>query len=513
MKQHRLLSAAFAVMVANLLLKLTGLLRTMALASTYGIGVEADAFNVAFTVPSIALAMIGASVASSFIPMYHRVETDKRRFVSNVLSCVSLIGVLFSVLFFIFPQALAYIFASQLEPETFNLAVPLIRVMVLGAMPILAADILRSYLQLKNSFFLALAASLPINIATIAGILISKPAGALIYMSWGSVLGNVLAVTLLFALCRREEFYYTPVLAPRAPEFRGLLVILSPVILATAVAEINQIVDRNFASSLPTGAFSALDFANRTTSFINSIVGVSLVTALFPRLSALATSGDLESMKKQIMGVVRRLVPFMIPVTVGIVAMAQPCIRIFLERGEFTRADTLITAECLSMYALMLLPLSLNPLLVRGFYATQHTKTPAIISACTVAVNIALNFAFIGPLQHRGLALATAIAAFLNMILLALWLRRRLGPLGLAWREMAKVGAASLIMGAAAVAGNHFLPVMSGGTLQCLALTLGIILVCAALYAALLALMRAEIISEAAELIKNLKGRISKKAG
>jgi putative peptidoglycan lipid II flippase len=190
------------------------------------------------------------------------------------------------------------------------------------------------------------------------------------------------------------------------------------------------------------------------------------------------------------------LLPLLLPLTVGMVFMAQPIIRILLERGAFVPGDTLRTAECLQMYAIGLLAANVNPLLTRAFYAMRQAKLPAVLSAVSVAVGIVMNLLLIGPLQHRGLALATSVSNTLCAVLLLVMLRKKIGALGLRSQrgEPGKIVFATAVMGVFVVVAMRFSPILTVSYTQCLLWTVLIAGAGAVLYGALLLLLRVQVV-------------------
>jgi len=84
-----------------------------------------------------------------------------------------------------------------------------------------------------------------------------------------------------------------------------------------------------------------------------------------------------------------------------------------------------MTYKALIFYTLGLLFYSLNRILVSLFYANKDTKTPVIISAYIVIINISLNIILMKYLQLAGLAFATSISAFLQFVILKNFLRKK----------------------------------------------------------------------------------------
>jgi putative peptidoglycan lipid II flippase len=478
LKPKRSIFTAFmSLTLATLLLRLFSFFREVTLAAVYGAGMVSDAFILAFTIPDIILLLLGSSLASSYIPLYTKTE-KKSSFTNNVLACLTILGLLFSVIFTLFPQALVYLFASQLDSETFALTVKLVRAMVWSAIPILLANILKSYLQIKKSFFVATISRVPISLMAILAIVVSSVTNAPILMAYGVVIGHIIYIGLVFGFSKKHGYSFKPYLNIRMLELRELLVLMLPVFFAAAITDINTIINRNFASSLTSGSVSALNYSSRIIGLITGLIGASAASVLFPRMSELSAEGSTDSLKRYLSRYVEKITPILLPLTMGIMILAEPIVRILFERGSFTTEDTIRTAECLRMYALMCLPVSISSVLGRAFHAMRDTKSPAVISAISVVVGISLNMLLIKPMQHSGLALSSSIAALVMVGLLLVILRKRLGCLGLHSRmfDMAKAALATLISGGVMMYAYQKIPIMSGSLLQCVSQTCGLAL-------------------------------------
>ena len=473
LKSKSIISSTILVAVATICVRFSGFLREITLAGSYGAGVESDAFIIAFSIPTIVLALFGTSAATVFIPAYSRLEGDKDYFTRNVITVLALIGLLFTAIIATFPQVFIYLFASQLGTDSFLLATELLRIMMWAAIPILLIGLLQSFLQIKNAFFLALALTLPINIYIILSILLSKSIENTFAMGFGVVAGNVMALIFLFTAAYYKGFVYKPVLDLKMPEIKGLIILLTPVMLATLISDINLIVDRNFASSLVVGSISSLNYASKTINILVMVIGASIAAVLYPRMSEFAAQDNTSEIRRCVSESIKRLIPVLLPATVGIFILAKPIVRIFFERGEFTSQNTQMATECMQMYAPLLFFASINIIVTRALFSVGDTKSPAIITAIGVGVSIVINFILIGPLAHMGLALSSSISAMLSTVLLLFALRKRVGLLHLKreGKEWVKVLVATVVMGLAVSVGYFILPVMDGSTMQSILMT------------------------------------------
>jgi putative peptidoglycan lipid II flippase len=244
-----------------------------------------------------------------------------------------------------------------------------------------------------------------------------------------------------------------------------------PIALGLAVTQLNTLADSFIAWGLSneagasrtigwlpgavpypmqTGAAAAIYFGERFYQLPVGLLGVAIATVTYPLLSRHAARGDRAAIGGDLaLGL--RLVAFLaIPAGVGIMLVADPVTRVLFERGEFTAADAGRAARMIAAYASGVSAYCAIPVLVRGFYAMGNRLAPARLGAVAVAVNLVLNLLLVWPLAELGLATSTAIAAAVQVVMLALTFSRNCSPL--AWRELATTLAKSAIAATAMAA-------------------------------------------------------------
>ena len=497
MKQN-LLHTSIVVSFVTILSRILGFLREVTLAANFGAGVMSDAFVIALTAPSVVLVIFTGAITAVYIPQYTSTDGDRNHFTSNLITMLFIIGFLFAVFFSIFPQTLVYLFAANISPETFSLAIQLLRIMIWSAIPALLLGIFRGFLQIKQMFFVAMTSDAIINVFIIASILSGKVTGNKLLLGFGTVIGNVVSILFLAFISAQNGLSYRPRLELNDPHIKEMLLLMLPLMISSAVLEVNQIVDKNLASSLISGTVSSLNYAAKINNIITALVGTSVGIALFPKMSELAAESDFASLKKYLIENIKTLFPLLLPLTVGMALMAEPATRLLLERGAFNPDDTTRTADCLQMYSLGLLAANLTQLVTRVFYAMRQVKWPAILSAIALLVGIVLSLLLIGPLEHRGLALSASISSTLSVVLLLTLLRKKIGALGLRshLKEFGKVTLASTVMGVPVWVAMQYCPILTGTYVQCLIWTILIAGGGMLLYGAMLFILRAEIISK-----------------
>jgi putative peptidoglycan lipid II flippase len=191
------------------------------------------------------------------------------------------------------------------------------------------------------------------------------------------------------------------------------------------VVQINLLIDVILASTLPTGSVSFLYYADRVNQLPLGVVGVAIGTALLPSLSRQIRAGkDVEAQNGQNRGLELAML-LTLPAAAGLMVLAGPIVEVLFERGAFEAEAANQTALALAAYAAGLPAFVLIKVFQPGFFARQDTKTPVKIAAVAVVVNLILNLILMQYYAHVGLAMATAISAWMNTAALALLLNRR----------------------------------------------------------------------------------------
>ncbi|MGB4429987.1 MAG: oligosaccharide flippase family protein, partial [Thermacetogeniaceae bacterium] len=116
-----------------------------------------------------------------------------------------------------------------------------------------------------------------------------------------------------------------------------------------------------------------------------------------------------------------------IPCVAGLIAIGYPVVRLFFEMGNFTPESTAATSIALFYYSFGIIGYSGATVLNRVYYALKDTRTPVAVGIGTVILNIILNIWLVKPMGHSGLALAYSLVGMVNMLLLILLLKVKIG--------------------------------------------------------------------------------------
>ena len=411
--------------------RIFGLVREIVIAHQFGTSSQYDAYLIAFLIPSLLRMLLAeGALSAAFIPLFTEyLKKGKEladRFASNILT-ISLVIFPAIILLaiglapFYIPFLADGFNAEKLELTNFLTRITMPFLMMMGIAAV--------FMGIQNSherFFAPAFASVFFNIGLILGALVIAP--RVDPPSLGLAIGVLIGGTgqLLFQIpFLRGTFRYKPLISLNDEGFRRLLTLMLPVVLGLIVVELNVLVDKKLASRLGDGAISTMDYAVRLFQLPLGLIGVALATAILPRLSRLAEENR-EAFVSTLQHGLRLALIIMLPAAIGLGVLAEPIIALLLQHGVFTAEDTINTAIVLRFLCIGLIGYGVGFMLTRGFYALQDTRTPVLISAVAVAINIVFNFILIGPLGLGGLALATSIAGLSQMIMLAIALQRKL---------------------------------------------------------------------------------------
>ena len=432
------LSAAI-MSIATFLSRVAGLIREQTFAYLFGAGVWTDAFNVAFRIPNLLRDLFAeGAMSAAFVPTFNSVLTKDGRepafklanitlsVLTVILGAVSVIGIFFS------PWLV-----SLLAPEFSSVSgkhevtVLMTRIMFPFLLAISLAAITMGVLNSLGKFFAPAVAPVFLNLSMIvAGFTlcpIFKETGnpAIIGMAIGAMLGGILQFAFQLIPLWRAGFRLAWMPRFGDPGMRRIVRLIIPGTIGLAATQINVAISTVLATSQGDGPVSWLNYAFRLMQLPLGLFGVAIAQATLPAFSRAAAQQDKESMAETLGSSIRLTAFINVTASLALLVLAEPMIRIIFQHGRFTAADTTATAYALQAYSIGLFSFSLIKVLGPAFYALNETRIPVFASMVSVAVNIVLNLALIGPFGYWGLALGSSIAAGVNALILYFYLSRR----------------------------------------------------------------------------------------
>ncbi|MFW0778114.1 MAG: murein biosynthesis integral membrane protein MurJ [Rickettsiales bacterium] len=414
--------------------RVLGFIRDVLIASSIGASALSDAFFVAFKLPNFLRRLFAeGAFSAAFVPLYSGMlavdgKEKANRFASEAMSFLLMVvlvvsGILIAIMPW-FMHILAPGFADN--PDKFELTIALTRITMPYIIFISLVSLLGGMLNSSGKF--AAMASMPIilNLCLIFIPLMAEgvtPTGAH-SLAYAVTIAGVLQWLWMVYFCKRNGLLPHFVRPRLTPEVKKLLLLIAPVALGAGVAQINLVIDMIIASQFDSGV-SYLYYADRINGLPLSVIGVALGTALLPMLSKQIREGHTEKAHQSQNRAIEFGMFLSIPAAAALMVIAHPVIATMFERGEFSATDTDATARALIAFSIGLPAFILVKILGPGFYANQDTKTPFKIATLCVVVNVLLSLALMGILRHVGMALATSITGWLNVVLMLTILQKR----------------------------------------------------------------------------------------
>ncbi|MFQ3609986.1 MAG: murein biosynthesis integral membrane protein MurJ [Fimbriimonadales bacterium] len=450
--------ASFLMMSAIFASRLLGMLRDTVIAYRFGQNEFTDAYRAAFQLPDLLFFMLaGGALSSALMPVFtHHLEQGKREEAWHIFSSVATFMVSLTVGLVVLlevatPIAIALMFPG-FDPMRTDLTVLLTRIVLPTQIFFLMGGLMMSTLYARKHFLVPALGPNIYNIGIIfGGLVLAIPLGVA-GLAWGAVLGSLIGSVLLpLWVMARLGSVYRPVIDLQHPGVREVFRLMLPVMFGLSLPGIYMLILRVFGSWLPVGTISALDNANRQMQAPLGIVGQGVALAIFPALNSLAANARWSELRLTLYQGLKLVWFLTVPATMLLVVLAEEISRALLQYGKFTADDTLMVAGALRAFSLGLFAWSGQALIARAFFAIRNSLTPVLVGTATTLVFIPLCLLLVWRFQmgHVGLALATSVAATIQMVWMLWLLKRRLpqgGDLGL-WHTVAGSAISAAVVG------------------------------------------------------------------
>ena len=435
MKFNKVKQSSIVLMIVIIVAKLVGMLRDIVLANYFGTSNISDAYLIASSVPTLLFYFIGHSISTAYIPMYNKAKYERSEKSSltytNSIINISFIIATFLVFFlFAWPESVVKLFASGFDVETKLITAKIIRISAVSLYLMVFVSVLGGYLQANKNFVIPAMVSLPKNVAIVVSIAIAAMYG-IEWLGWGLILSCAMELLLLLPFALTKGYRYSFALNIKDSYVKDTWYVVLPIIVGMCVGQINKIIDRSLASVVCEGGVSALTYASVINNAVQEVLVTGIITILFSNCAEWVVKGEHEKIREKLSSTVKTMILFLLPAMVGVIILAEPIVSLLLGRGEFDRTSVNMTVGALRFYTMGLLFLAIRDALVKVFYAYKKTKTTTIVSVVSILINIIFNLVLYRLIGLNGLALATAISAIFNSLVLYVLLRRLIGDFGL----------------------------------------------------------------------------------
>ncbi len=416
--------------------RVLGFIRDVVVARAFGASLVADAFFVALRIPNMLRELLAeGSMSAAFVPVFTEKLTQDTRerawaLASRVFTVLLVVLVVVTCLGILAAPLIVRLIAPGFTDAggQRELTVLLTRIMFPYLLFIGLAALAMGILNSLRAFALPALSPMCLNISIIACALWLAPGmdTPALGLAIGVLVGGIAQLAIQLPGLASHKMMPRLAWAPKDPDVRRIGKLILPMLFGLSVTQVNLLVNTLLASFLQEGSVSFLYYGIRLIHFPLGIFGVALATAILPSLSASAAKGDLAAVGRGFSDGLRLILFITIPAMLGLIVLSSPIVQTLFERGAFDAADTVGVAAAVSAYATGLWAFAGVRITASAYYAMKDTATPVKVAAVAMITNIILNLALMGPLGHAGLALATAIAAMVNLGLLVFLVRKKL---------------------------------------------------------------------------------------
>ncbi|MFO7909166.1 MAG: murein biosynthesis integral membrane protein MurJ [Halomonas sp.] len=430
-----LMGSGLIVSTMTMLSRVMGLARDVVIAALLGAGTGADAFFVAFKIPNFLRRLFAEGAFNqAFVPVLSEYSTARsreeiRELLNAVAGSLTAVLALITALAMLAAPWLVWLFAPGFgrDPEKLALTADMLQLTFPYLLLISLTAFSGSVLNTWNRFAVPAFTPVLLNLSLIGAALLlvplmDTPAMAL---AWGVLIAG--AAQLAFQV----PFLLRLGLLPKPwPNFahegvRRILKLMAPALFGVSVSQINLLLDTVLASFLAAGSVSWLYYSDRLVELPLGVFGVAIGTVILPALSKRHASQSREHFSAMLDWAIRMVLLLGLPAALALAVLAEPLLITLFHYGAMTDQDIYMAAMSLRAYAFGLLAFMLIKVLAPGFFARQDTKTPVKIGIIAMLANMVFNLILIWPLAHAGLALATALSAFMNAGMLGYLLRKQ----------------------------------------------------------------------------------------
>jgi len=458
-KRQGILRSSLIFAALTFVSRILGLARDLVITARLGASLTpaADAYNTMLAFPNLFRRIFAeGAFAAAFVPAYARTlkgegQEAADKLASDAMATLAAMTVALSVVCMLaMPWLMMAINPGFIDdPVKYKLAVTLTQISM-PYLPCMAIGALLSgVLNARGRFIVSGGFPIVLNIVMLIAVWPQHdPIQGAYAASWAVLVSGVLQAGLLFWGARKAGARIGVVWPGLSPQIKTLIALAIPGTIAASATQINIFISSMLASFVD-GARSWLAVADRLYQLPLGLIGVAIGVALLPRLSSAVQEGDHDDASVATDQAVIFAMALTLPAAAALVAMPFYLIDGMFTRGQFTVHDARFTAQALFHYGWGVPAFVLVRVLSPAFFARQDTKTPMKFALASVVVNIVAGIGLFQVVGFQGIAAATSIAAWLNVILMVFTLHRReaYSISRKAWGRLVRVLAASAALG------------------------------------------------------------------
>ena len=440
--------ASLIAIVCTMLGKILGLLREMKIAEALGASVSSDAYNVAYLLVITIFGLFSSAYSNSLMPIVAEQYTqDKGKMNKTVNEIVTLSIVLMLVvigLMYLFPSLFVKLMAAGMDAETITLASGLIKISAwaLVFLVLISAYAIVMRLYDKNIYptVVDLLFPLPVLIALFSGATLPHILIACVVLGY--------AVKSLALMIGLKTVGFSPKLNFNwvDPNIKSFFWLMPPMLLSSGLLQINTLVDNQVASGFGTGSVTALSLASKVNGLAYTVFSTSLMQIIYSIMTKAYMRGDKKEFKDIVEKQTKMILMFIVPCFIILINFSTEIISILFVRGNYTQDNAAIAGAILKGYAIGLPIYVLRDICMYVYYSAKNSKFPSFVTGTSVFINVGLNLLLSHLMGIKGVAYATSLAAVLSLVLLGIFMKRKVAEIRLiSLKNLLSIVAASLL--------------------------------------------------------------------
>jgi len=430
-KNQSVTRSAVLMSAGTFLSRILGFVRDAVVAALFG-RTATDVFAAAFALPNFFRRLLGeGSLSVAFIPVYvDRVESDEQTgenrakgLANAMLTLVSLVSLVICTACFVGMEPLLKWWLGENEfmsvPGKFELAVKLSRITIFYLFLVTIYAYFMAIAQALHRFFIPAMAPALFNLFFIVTVFAPDMLFSVseTKLAWAVLVGGAFQALVVIILLYRMGVLPRPSLQLNLPGVKTVALNMAPGILGLAASQMMNIMNQKFAAGLEEGAMTYVYYTNRLLELPQSLIAISIGTALLPTLSKQHAQGDMSAFARTTEEQLKLFYFLAIPSALGLFLLADPIVSLLFERGQWTAADSVIVSALVQIIALQLLFSGTSRILIPGFYALKNTKVPALLTTVIVTFHILLAPVLMKSYGVHGLIASVAFSGLFGVLL------------------------------------------------------------------------------------------------
>ena len=414
----RVFRGTIIIVLIGILAKLAAFISEAVLAAYLGTNYRSDAYYMVSSIQQVIYPMLSVGIWKVFLPVYKEKITQGHTYqayelTNKAISFFTVISIAVVAMIMVLTGPVVSIVAPGFEGETRALCIRLVRISAPMYVFIIASAVYASVLQCHNKFLGSQIREVASHIPTILAAIFFYQKFGIEAMAIALVVGG--AVRLLIELPFVDWGYkYKPDLKFRTKEFLTMLKRLPSALISEGVTQLNTLIDKAMASTLPEGTISGLNYGHRLMNVFSGLLSTAIATALYPQMIELIALKKENELRKLVVRIINIFCLLMVPVTLACVLFRTELVAAVFQRGSFTTESTALTSGVFALYSLGIFFIACNTVITNLFYGYGNTKTPMYISIANLVINVVLNLILIHLWGVNGLALATSLSAIIT---------------------------------------------------------------------------------------------------